>query len=512
MTSPAPDTLTDDLARAVRTGVQVAMAAGEAIARRREERQRQARERSVEHGRALDSRIRAERTAADAYLRPTFSDRWWTAAKPDTVAQAYRTAHAWKNESPVAAEAVTNLDEQLSTRYGIDTTALARSETPDIAAEVAALMAERQEREELSQSYIDRGFTILEDPPAGRGHIPVWDLQQPDGAPVNENLIDADPARWAVYLYREHGEWDPTYYCTDPEGAGLTRPTPPLYLAYEDWWWEMAAEHQIAEVYEQLVYNGSPYGIAHVEEQIERHYGLTAADYRGLPDALTDRLREVNADRDPDAVPEKAQNERDDAATAIAQSPSPRERVSEQPTIAAEPTDTDLAAQWATTALPRDAKRFLYGTGDRKDAAAQTITTAWEVEQSKAWAMSNAPALAAQFSQSEASANREDYLTARTELIDEWSNAGRPKIDLDPQGPIYDSRARRARDAEALLDAGVDADIVDARMLADVQQAKPLSEALDPSATTPVLDTVNDPGVRRKERGRSTDKRPGLEK
>ncbi|WP_052061949.1 hypothetical protein [Rhodococcoides fascians] len=523
MTSPAPDTLTDDLARAVRTAVQVALAAGEAIARRREEGLRVARERSAVHARALDARLRAERAAADAYLRPTFSDRWWSTATPDTVAQAYRTAHAWKNDSPVAAGAVANFDDELATRYGIDTAALAadNSTNRDVAAHVEALMTERAERERISQSYTDRGFTTLDDRPAGRGHIPVWDLRQPDGSAVDRGVIDADPARWAVHLDRtERGEWSPTFYCTDPAAAHLTRPIPPLYLAHEDWWWEMAAEHQIAEVYEQFIHNGAPYAVAHVEEEITRHYGIAAADYRGLPDALTDRLRTVNAERDPAVVPDKTGSERRDAATAIALSSATsrtreKGRRPDAPSIAAEPSDTDLAVQWATIALPRDAERYRYGSSDRqKESAAQTITTAWEVEQSKVWALSNAPALAAQFSQSEASANRQDYLTARTELIDEWSTAGRPKTDLDPQEPIYDSRARRARDAEALLDAGVDADIVDARMLADVQQAKPLSDALDPATVAQPTDgSADSPPVQRRERGRSgRDNRPGLDK
>ncbi len=51
--------------------------------------------------------------------------------------------------------------------------------------------------------------------------------------------------------------------------------------------------------------------------------------------------------------------------------------------------------------------------------------------------------------QSEASANREDYLTARKELIGEWTTAGRTHVDVisalaPPAVPFkYDSKERR---------------------------------------------------------------------
>ena len=391
---------------------------------------------------------------------PSFSPRWWSAATPDVVAQTYRTAQAWKNDSPVAANAVFNLDDQLAARFGVDTAAL---------------------------------------------------------------MVGAEPKHWAVHAGRnDRGELVPKYFCTDPDAAGLTRPVPPLHLVYEDCWWEMAAEHQIAEAHEQLMYTGAAYGVAHVRDQISRRDGVDAQKFAGTPDDLSARLAAVVAERDKAPAPDKAENDRRDAAAAIAASSASlahRDARDDLPAPtptspdAAEQADPAHAVQWAKTALPRDAERAVYGNGTRKTAEEQAITTAWAVEQAKAWALSNAPALAAQFSQSEASANREQYLTARTELLDEWTAAGRPKANLDPRGPLYDSRERRAADAEAMLDAGIDADIVDARMIADVQQAKPIDGALSHDAGQPATAGTETTPTRRRDRDRSgNDIRPGMDR
>lgn len=526
MTSPdsPADTLTDDVSRGMRSMMQVALVLGETLSRRREEQLRQARERSTAHAHALDSRLRAERASAEAYLRPSFSPWWWSAATPDVVAQTYRTAQAWKNDSPVAAGAVVNLDDQLAARFGVDTAALTVDAAgPDVAAQVAVALADRAERQQFAQSYRDRGFTVVDDRPFGRGFIPTWDLRQSSGADVDQATIDAEPKHWAVHAGRNDlGELVPEYFCTDPDAAGLTRPVPPLHLVYEDWWWEMAAEHQIAEAHEQLLYNGAAYGVVHVRDQISRRYGVDAQKFAGTPDDLSARLAAVVAERGKAPAPDKAENDRLDAAAAIAASSASLDHRDARgdlpaPTATspgdAEQSDTDLAVQWAKTALPRDAERAVYGNGARKTAAEQTITTAWAVEQAKAWALSNAPALAAQFSQSEASANREQYLTARTELIGEWAAAGRPMADLDPRGPLYDSRERRAADAEAMRNAGVDSDIVDARMIADVQQAKPMTDTLNPAVGGPSADRVEAPSTRQRDRGPSRhDTQRGLDR
>ncbi len=114
-------------------------------------------------------------------LRPSFSPRWWSAALPDVVAQSYRTAQAWKNDSP---------------------------------------------------------------------------------------------------------------------------PVPPLHLVYEDWWWVMAAEHQIAEAHEQLTYNGAADGVAHVRDQISRRYGVDAQKFAGTPDDLNVRLAAIVAERGKTPAPD----------------------------------------------------------------------------------------------------------------------------------------------------------------------------------------------------------------
>ncbi|MGB7235564.1 MAG: hypothetical protein WBD41_06205 [Rhodococcus sp. (in: high G+C Gram-positive bacteria)] len=589
----APDTLTDDLGRSLRTSLQVALLAGEAIARRRENRLREARQRSEEHARAFQTRLRAERGSAEAQLRPVHSSRWWDAATPEILAETYRTAHAWKNESPIAADALARLDDQLSARHGIDTATLG-VEQAGVADRLAAVMNERAAREAASNSFAERGFTVVDDRPAGRGFIPTWDLRQANGENIDRAAIDEAPQHWAVFLTRDDkNEWAPEFFCTDVAAAGLDRPVPPLYLAHEDGWWEMAAEHQIAEIYEQFIHNNAAYGVARMEDQISRHYGIDASTSRGLPDELADRLAAVNAERAATVSAEKSTRERADtvaaitlanrvdasrgaargpveaqlravhspgwwdaatpetlaetyrmadtwkyespvAANALAQltdqlatrygidtitlgndSGSVADDLAEvlnrraareaQSTPTPDPmadvlnkrdrqaAEFDAALEWAKTAVPRDAERYVYAAGERKDAALETITTGWEVVQSKAWATENAPALAAQFAQTEISANRQDYLTARTELIEEWSTAGRPRVDAalgtrpaagsaSSAAPHrYDSKERRDALTAQLQAAGVDPDAIEARLAADRDNAHPIGT---PAAST----------------------------
>ncbi|OZD64675.1 hypothetical protein CH263_14040 [Rhodococcus sp. 06-1059B-a] len=517
----APDTLTDDLGRSLRTSLQVALLAGEAIARRRENRLREARQRSEEHARAFQTRLRAERGSAEAQLRPVHSSRWWDAATPEILADTYRTAHAWKDQSPVAADALARLDDQLAARHKIDTTALGVDQA-GVADRLAEVMNERAAREAAANSYAERGFTVVDDRPAGRGFIPTWDLRQANGEDVDRGAIDSAPQHWAVFLTRDDkNEWAPEFFCTDVAAAGLDRPVPPLYLAYEDWWWEMAAEHQIAEIYEQFIHTGAAYGVAHMEDQISRHYGIDAKTFRGLPDELAGRLAAVTAERAATASAEKSTRERSDTVAAIAHA----DRVDAARETQATPApgtqlDTraaefDAALEWAKATVPRDAERYVYASGERKDAARETITIGWEVVQSKAWATENAPALAAQFAQTEISANRQDYLTARTELIQEWSTAGRPRVDaaLGAQPAAasassasphrYDSKERRDALAAELTAAGVAPDAVAARIAADRDNAHPIG-------TPPAVSTSTSPkaskGDRSKTRSVSTER------
>jgi hypothetical protein len=588
MTQP-PDTLTDDLGRSLRTTLQVALLAGEAIARRRENRLGEARQRSEEQARALQTRLRAERTSAEAQLRPVHSSRWWDAATPEILADTYRTAHAWKEQSPVAADALARLDDQLATRHGIDTTTLV-NEQGAVADRLAAVMNERTARDAASNAYSERGFTVVSDRPAGRGFIPTWDLRQASGENIDRGAIDSSPQHWAVFLTRDDtNKWAPEFFCTDVAGAGLDRPVPPLYLAHEDWWWEMAAEHQIAEIYEQFIHNNAAYGVARMEDQISRHYGIDARALRGLPDELADRLAAVHAERAATATAEKSTRERSNTAASITiadridaihaadrtsaeaqlrpvhstrwwdaatpeklagtyriantwKSESPvaadalallndqlatrygidtatlgREtgRVADDvakvlnrraardapsaptPEPGVQPAEFDAALEWAKTAVPRDAERYVYADGERKDAARETITTGWEVVQSKAWATENAPALAAQFAQTEVSANRQDYLTARTELIHEWSTAGRPRVEAalgtptaaqsaaSPSPHRYDSPERRGALAAQLHAAGVDPDAIEARLAADRDNAHPIGTPAASISTSP---------------------------
>lgn len=504
MTHPT-EALTDDLARALRAGLQVAMLAGQDIARRRENRLRQAQQDSAQRAAALTARLRAERASAEAQLRPVHSPRWWTASTPEILANTYRTAYAWKDQSALAADTLTRLDEQLAQRHGIDTNKLG-VDPAAVADKVEAVMNERIAREKASEPFTERGFTVVEDRPAGRGFIPTWDLRQASGENVDRETIDAAPAHWAVYLARdkEAGGWTPEYFCTDPDAAGLNRPIPPLYLAYEDWWWEMAAEHQIAEIHDQFVHNGSAYGIAHMQDQISRRYGIDARPFAGLPDDLAARISSVNDERDKERADDKGTRERVDAAAAIAQADAIDKSADRRQTTEAtahsaqepapsprEQQDFAHALEWAKQAVPRDAERYVDTVGRRQDAARETIITGWEVAQSKGWAADHAPALAAQFAQSEASANREDYLTARTELIGEWTTAGRPHVDVisalaPPAVPFkYDSKERRDALTATLTAAGVDPDAIAARLAADRDNAHPIGAPVAGASSSP---------------------------
>ncbi|MBY6438112.1 hypothetical protein HQ602_17195 [Rhodococcus kroppenstedtii] len=485
MTQP-DDTVGTDVSRSMRTALQAALVLGEAFARAREVRLRDAARASEANARALQSRYRAERRSAEAQLRGAHSPMWWEAATAGVIADTYRTAHAWREQSPLAESTVGVLDKQLAARYRIDTAALGAAPT-DVAAEVGRILADREQSAAAAQPYSDRGFTVVEDRPFGRDFIPTWDLRQADGTAVDQHTIDSDPKNWAVHLGRDDsGNLVPEFFCTDPDAAGLNRPAPPLYLVYEDWWWEMAAEHQIVEAHEQLVGEGAAAGVARVRDEISRRYGVDARPLAGLPDELHAQLVAVVAARQSAAArTDQSVDAQRRAAEAAVESD---ERGVGRAAVVASATSTAMrevelasAVDWAKNAIPRDAERYVYGTGEKKDAARETVTAAWELAQAKQWATDQAPTLAVALADTERRPSREDYLAARDTLVSEWDSAGRPTTELTTTLPagrvaarVYDSEERRAALRAHLEAAGVEPDAVTARLAADRDNAHPI--------------------------------------
>jgi len=103
-----------------RMGLQVAARLGEQMARAREQSQRDAQARSDQAAREATQRLTAERTAAEAQLRPVLGERWWDDRKPEQIADSYQQARAWRDHSPLAAQAADRIRDEVQTRYGID--------------------------------------------------------------------------------------------------------------------------------------------------------------------------------------------------------------------------------------------------------------------------------------------------------------------------------------------------------------------------------------------------------
>ena len=122
----------DEASESVRAGMRTAMAAAAQIAQRvmraLEQRQREVQAASEQRAAELRARFDAERAAARAVLAPVGREEWWATAQPEQIASAYETAHAWEKFDPEARAAADRIRDEVGVRYGVDPSALDRTE------------------------------------------------------------------------------------------------------------------------------------------------------------------------------------------------------------------------------------------------------------------------------------------------------------------------------------------------------------------------------------------------
>lgn len=114
------DGIEEALEAQLRIAITVAGQLGEGLARARENALHRAHAAGEPEVRELDARLYAERTAARAELAGVRRDGWWENATSDQIAHAWQVARAWAADDLDAREAVSQLREQIRTRYGID--------------------------------------------------------------------------------------------------------------------------------------------------------------------------------------------------------------------------------------------------------------------------------------------------------------------------------------------------------------------------------------------------------
>ncbi|AOY74002.1 hypothetical protein ARZXY2_4503 (plasmid) [Arthrobacter sp. ZXY-2] len=105
----------------LRQSLMIASRIAEALARQRQEAQRQQEHHDTLAAHEAQARLAAERSAARAALVPVEKDLWWDKAQPSDIATAHTVAEAWKDHDPAALAASERIRQEVLTRYGIDT-------------------------------------------------------------------------------------------------------------------------------------------------------------------------------------------------------------------------------------------------------------------------------------------------------------------------------------------------------------------------------------------------------
>ena len=105
----------------MRQSLMIASRIAEALARRRQESQRQQEHQDAQAAHEAQARLTADRGAARAALAPVHRDQWWDKAQPHDIATAHAVAEGWKDHDPTALAASEKIRQEVLTRYGIDT-------------------------------------------------------------------------------------------------------------------------------------------------------------------------------------------------------------------------------------------------------------------------------------------------------------------------------------------------------------------------------------------------------
>lgn len=189
-----------EMGRIVRTLMQATARIGEQLARHRARQLEQARAMSAERARELQTRMRTEQAAAEASLKLTFNNRWWDEAGPEQVVGQYQLAHAWREQSPIAAQATEHIRGQVKDRFGVDATA-----GDDLAA-IGALLGMAREDHDLAEreqrrADTDRDAGLALDPDTGEPAAPA------DPAVSNtDTSVDADERYAGAHRHEQLAE------------------------------------------------------------------------------------------------------------------------------------------------------------------------------------------------------------------------------------------------------------------------------------------------------------------
>lgn len=125
------DEVGQEVGQHARIALTIALQMGEKFARLREEMSRGAQARSGAQARELSARFDAERSAARAALQVVDRPEWWDRASVQDIARVAETAAAWQNHDPAALHAAAVINKEVSERYGVDTTVLEATVTPE---------------------------------------------------------------------------------------------------------------------------------------------------------------------------------------------------------------------------------------------------------------------------------------------------------------------------------------------------------------------------------------------
>lgn len=111
----------DSVERGLRQLLAVGGQIAERLARAVQEIQRRERLRGEQASQEYQQMMATNRAAMQAVVAPVKEPEWWSKASAHHVADAYQAAESWKNHDPMALEASARIQQEVKSRYGIDT-------------------------------------------------------------------------------------------------------------------------------------------------------------------------------------------------------------------------------------------------------------------------------------------------------------------------------------------------------------------------------------------------------
>jgi len=132
------DGVEDEVGRAARVALTVALQLGDKFARLREDLARDALRTSEAEARSLAARFSAERDVARAQLAVVDRPDWWQRAELQQVADVLQTAQQWKDLDPVAERATQTIAREVQERFGVDVADIAEKLRGDQPADFSA--------------------------------------------------------------------------------------------------------------------------------------------------------------------------------------------------------------------------------------------------------------------------------------------------------------------------------------------------------------------------------------